>query len=153
MAKETRQWYYFTFGTDHALPHKAVAFYGTYSEARAKMVSEYGDKWAFQYSPSEWGRWHVAHPPVARAEAANFEAALEASAKNVERPVVEPYRTAYVFDGTQEYADLSEAIDKAITVGELMEILREAKATDKVVITSDYGRVFGTLEPLEEYHY
>lgn len=42
-------WYYFTFDNGHY-----VKFYGTYESTRAQMFSEYGDKWAFQYSEDEW---------------------------------------------------------------------------------------------------
>jgi hypothetical protein len=31
-----------------------MTFWGTYEEARAKMVAHFGDKWAFQYDESGW---------------------------------------------------------------------------------------------------
>ena len=47
--------YYFTFmQTQNKLKNKYVTFWGSYAEARAKMVANFGTLWAFQYSEEEW---------------------------------------------------------------------------------------------------
>ena len=42
-----RTWWIFTFGIGQEHGGKYVRIWGTYSEARAKMVKKYGNKWAF----------------------------------------------------------------------------------------------------------
>lgn len=46
--------WYFTFGIGSALGKHFITFHGTYVEARAKMVENFGTHWAFQYSEKEW---------------------------------------------------------------------------------------------------
>lgn len=47
--------YYFTFMQSQTkLRNKYMTFWGTYEEARAKMVAHFGDKWAFQYDEAGW---------------------------------------------------------------------------------------------------
>ena len=53
--KEPRKrWYIFTFGCGQEHAGKYVKIWGTYEEARQKMIDRYGDKWAFQYSEENW---------------------------------------------------------------------------------------------------
>ena len=47
------QYWYFTFGYDHAHPDKYVKIYGTFGSARKDMFDHFGDKWAFQYSSED----------------------------------------------------------------------------------------------------
>lgn len=54
---EKPQWYYFTFGCGQMHEGHYVKFFGTYSEAREKMMEQYGTAWAFQYSEDEWMKW------------------------------------------------------------------------------------------------
>jgi hypothetical protein len=49
-----REQYYFTFGSAHKHPNGYVIYEGDFFEARAQMFSDYGDKWAFQYSHDQW---------------------------------------------------------------------------------------------------
>lgn len=149
MAENARQWNYFTFGSAHAHPNGAVAIFGTYEEARAKMFDLYGNKWAFQYTPCEWGNWHVAHPTIVETYAANADAAAEMDEGNM--PVAEDLKTAYIFKQTQAFTVLREAVDSAVTVGELMAMLAEANADDKVILVNGYS--FGTLVLANEFHY
>ncbi len=51
------QWWYFTFGYGQKNAGHYVKFYGTYAEARDKMIEKYGLAWAFQYSEEEWDAW------------------------------------------------------------------------------------------------
>lgn len=44
---EGKQWYYFTFGVGQKHAGHYVKFFGTYMEARHRMVKEYGLAWAF----------------------------------------------------------------------------------------------------------
>ena len=39
----------FTFGLDHPLKNKVQPVTGSFEQARVKMTSLYGDKWACQY--------------------------------------------------------------------------------------------------------
>ena len=52
-----QDYYIFTFG--YSQPHEGryVKIFGNYESARKKMVDKYGDKWAFQYSATEWQSW------------------------------------------------------------------------------------------------
>lgn len=54
---ETQQWWVFTFGVGH--PHEGhyVKYFGTYAEARNRMIDKYGLKWAFQYPKTQWDEW------------------------------------------------------------------------------------------------
>jgi hypothetical protein len=54
---EGRQWYYFTFGWGHVNAGHFVKFFGTFSEAREKMIKVYGLAWAMQYTEDEWKEW------------------------------------------------------------------------------------------------
>lgn len=47
--------YYFTFMLrQEELKDKYVKVFGTYNEARAKMVNNFGIEWAFQYTEKEF---------------------------------------------------------------------------------------------------
>ena len=46
MEKDKECWI-FTFGEGHSHPGYYVKIYGSYGEARMKMVEKYGIKWAF----------------------------------------------------------------------------------------------------------
>lgn len=55
---ENRQWYCFTFGTNHRIGGRSmmnswVEIFGTHGEAREIMFSRYGDKWSMQYLKGE----------------------------------------------------------------------------------------------------
>lgn len=52
-----KQYWIFTFGCGQKGAGTAVKIAGTYEEARAKMCSKYGSKWAFQYSEEEWSEY------------------------------------------------------------------------------------------------
>lgn len=54
---ETPQWWIFTFGQGQRNAGHYVKYYGTYGEARDKMISKYGLQWAFQYPKSQWDEW------------------------------------------------------------------------------------------------
>jgi hypothetical protein len=55
MSYLNKQYYYFTFCYgDHEYRNCFIKFYGTYSEAREKMVNRFGIKWAFQYNEEEF---------------------------------------------------------------------------------------------------
>lgn len=58
----TENCWIFTFGCGQEHAGRYVKIYGTYGEARQKMVEKYGSKWAFQYSLQEWEQWAVKHP-------------------------------------------------------------------------------------------
>ena len=47
----------FTFGSGQRYAGKYVKVYGTWGEAREKMVSKFGTEWGFQYSEEEWENW------------------------------------------------------------------------------------------------
>jgi len=49
-----KEYWYFTFGGCHSTPNAYVKIYGTFSEARQKMINKFGVKWAFQYSEKEF---------------------------------------------------------------------------------------------------
>ena len=49
-----RGYWIFTFGSGHAYPGKYVRVYGTYREARIKMMDFFGLHWGFQHSEQEW---------------------------------------------------------------------------------------------------
>lgn len=53
-SEEQKQWYYFTFLYVSENRNKYVRFYGTYSEARKKMLKHFGNKWGFQYTEKEF---------------------------------------------------------------------------------------------------
>lgn len=47
--------YYFTFMQKQTLlKNKYIVIEGTYEEARAIMVKNFGDKWGFQYDEAGW---------------------------------------------------------------------------------------------------
>ena len=54
---DKREYWIFTFGYGQDHGGRFVKIYGSYGEARHKMFIKYGDKWAFQYSASEWEDW------------------------------------------------------------------------------------------------
>lgn len=54
MNPSDKQWYVFTFGVGQKYGGHYVRFYGTYEEAREKMVRYFGLTWAFQYSEEQW---------------------------------------------------------------------------------------------------
>ena len=60
---QKKDWYYFTFGCGQEHEGHYVKIYGTYSEARRKMLDRYGEKWGFQYSEKEWKEWAKKCPP------------------------------------------------------------------------------------------
>ena len=50
--------YIFTFGSDHLLgQHYQPIYAKSASAARVKMLSRYGEDWAFQYTEEEWEKW------------------------------------------------------------------------------------------------
>lgn len=50
----------FTFGCGQRNEGKYVeVLANSYSEARDKMVNEYGIEWAFQYTEEEWNEWCI----------------------------------------------------------------------------------------------
>lgn len=49
----------FTFGCGQPLAGKCVRISGSYGDARKKMCSVFGDKWAFQYSVEEWEKMKI----------------------------------------------------------------------------------------------
>lgn len=58
---EVLQKWYFTFGQNHTHPDTGqsmkdywVESYGTYDEARQRMVAKYGRQWSMQYSEDNW---------------------------------------------------------------------------------------------------
>ena len=57
--EDKREWWIFTFGTGQKHGGFYVRFYGTYGEARTKMVERYGVAWAFQYGAKEWKEWEA----------------------------------------------------------------------------------------------
>ena len=61
MGKDKECWI-FTFGVGHSHPGYYVKIYGSYGEARKKMVKKYGTKWAFQHSLKEWEKWEKERP-------------------------------------------------------------------------------------------
>jgi len=59
-----KQNYYFTFmQKQEGLKNGYVKIYGTFGGAREKMVSLFGDKWAFQYTEEQFlpqiNRFHL----------------------------------------------------------------------------------------------
>lgn len=50
------EYWVFTFGLGHENGGHYVKIYGSYYEARDKMINKYGTGWAFQYSESEWNK-------------------------------------------------------------------------------------------------
>lgn len=59
---DKKEYWIFTFGCGQ--PHYGfyVKIYGSYVEARKKMVEKYGTKWAFQHSAEEWAEWENTRP-------------------------------------------------------------------------------------------
>ena len=51
------QWFVFTFGDGQPHAGQYVRIWGTYTEARQKMVDKYGREWAFQYTNEQWQDW------------------------------------------------------------------------------------------------
>lgn len=47
--EETPQWWFFTFGLDHAHACRYAKFYGTRWGAREQMIQRFGTRWSFQY--------------------------------------------------------------------------------------------------------
>jgi hypothetical protein len=52
--RDKEQVWIFTFGYGQQHEGHYVKFFGTYGEARIKMLREYGTQWGFQYSEEEW---------------------------------------------------------------------------------------------------
>lgn len=46
--------YHFTFGSNHAFPNCFITIEGDVSTSRQRISDLFGDKWAFQYSETEW---------------------------------------------------------------------------------------------------
>ena len=63
-----REYYIFTFGCGQLNEGKYVKVYGDRYESRMKMVRQFGDKWAFQYSAKEWEQWMTEKPAYVPAE-------------------------------------------------------------------------------------
>lgn len=57
-----KQYWIFTFGEGHLYPGYYVKIYGSYGEARRKMIEKYGIKWSFQHSAQEWEDWEQNRP-------------------------------------------------------------------------------------------
>lgn len=51
-----KRYWIFTFGCGQEHAGYYVKIYGSFMEARRKMVDRYGYKWAFQYSDKEWAK-------------------------------------------------------------------------------------------------
>ena len=60
--------YIFTFGCGQQHEGRYVKVYGSYVEAREKMIEKYGKEWAFQYSEEEWNDWEARRPSYIPAE-------------------------------------------------------------------------------------
>lgn len=54
MSSEKKQVWRFTFGVGQTNAGYCQPIFGTFSSARAKMVSMYGLEWCMQYSEKEW---------------------------------------------------------------------------------------------------
>lgn len=52
--KEKKANWYFTFGSGQAHDGCYIKFFGTFNEAREKMVNAFGLKWSMQYSEETW---------------------------------------------------------------------------------------------------
>lgn len=52
-AEKQNNWY-FTFGNGQPYYGYFIKLYGTFNEARQKMVNAFGLKWSMQYSEKEW---------------------------------------------------------------------------------------------------
>lgn len=52
--KRERELWTFTFGSGQKYGGRCVKIYGTFAEARSKMIDRFGLEWAFQYSEKEW---------------------------------------------------------------------------------------------------
>lgn len=64
----SQQWFIFTFGTGQEHEGKYVKIFGSYGEARQKMIDKYGREWGFQYTASEWADWLANKPAWLPAE-------------------------------------------------------------------------------------
>jgi hypothetical protein len=56
------QWFVFTFGAGQPHEGQYVRIWGTYGEARSKMVQKYGREWGFQYTNEQWEDWRHRKP-------------------------------------------------------------------------------------------
>lgn len=68
LPKEKEDYYIFTFGYSQKHQGHYVKIKGTYGSAREKMVEQYGNEWAFQYSEAEWQDWLDRKPDYIPAE-------------------------------------------------------------------------------------
>lgn len=66
-----KEYWIFTFGYNQPNAGKYVKVYGSYGEARKKMMAKHGVMWAFQYSAEKWRDW------VKRAEQAGMPVETE----------------------------------------------------------------------------
>lgn len=66
--KEKKETWIFTFGHGQLHEGRFVKFYGTFGEARSKMIDRFGAEWGFQYSEDEWENWKRCRPSYIRLE-------------------------------------------------------------------------------------
>ena len=64
----SKQWFVFTFGCGQPNEGMYVKVFGTYGEARRKMIDKYGREWSFQYTMQEWEDWTSNKPAWLPAE-------------------------------------------------------------------------------------
>lgn len=64
----SQQWFVFTFGSGQPNEGKYVRVFGTFEEARVKMIEKYGRQWGFQYTSEQWSNWIHSKPEWLPAE-------------------------------------------------------------------------------------
>jgi hypothetical protein len=52
--KDNQGFWFFTFGVSHPFHDFVIRIYGDTASTRDKMISFFGDKWAFQYSEEDF---------------------------------------------------------------------------------------------------
>lgn len=57
MAKTSDEYYIFTFGWNQPHENHYVKIFGSYKDAREKMVQKYGNRWSMQYEGKKWEQW------------------------------------------------------------------------------------------------
>lgn len=57
--EDSRGWWYFTFCCGQRNAGHYVRIFGTFDEARQKMIDRYGLEWALQYSEQQWKDWET----------------------------------------------------------------------------------------------
>lgn len=61
--EEKEQNWYFSFGSGQVHCGRYVTYFGTFSEARARMVDAFGLKWSMQYSEEQWNNPKIVFYP------------------------------------------------------------------------------------------